>query len=82
MSQQTLTVGTLAFTNRTGAGVTLVLEPEGDCIEVPAGQTCRIVPAATAAVVIDCEVIAASDHSITVFLAAVKEVYLGSDRIR
>jgi len=82
MSELSVEVTAFVITNRFGMGITLVLEPEGDCIEIAEGEVCRIIPAMSGAAKVECEMILGSDRSITMFLSMVKEVYVNSIKVR
>ena len=77
-----ISMNAIVLTNKTESSLAYVLEPEGDVVHVPAGQSCRIVPAATPAKEIECEFVVENDKSITLFLAATKTVYLQGQQIR
>jgi hypothetical protein len=82
MSEAAVEISSFVITNKLGVASTLVLEPEGDCIDIAAGQACRIVPAASSSSKLDCELVVGPEGSITLYLSIVKEVYINSVKVR
>jgi hypothetical protein len=82
MSALAVEITSFVFTNNFGTGITLVLEPEGDCIELAEGQACTIIPAMLPASKLECELVLGLDKSITLYLPMVKDVYVDSVKVR
>jgi hypothetical protein len=82
MSALAIEITGIVIANNFGIAMTLVLEPEGDCIELAEGQVCRIIPAMLPTSKLECEVVLGSDKSITLYLSIVKEVYIDSVKVR
>ena len=82
MSALAVEITAFVIANNFGIGITLVLEPEGDCIELAKGQVCRIIPTVLPASKLECEVVLGLDKSITLYLPMVKEVYVDSIKVR
>ncbi len=82
MTSIVISISELKFTNRTNAELSLVLEPEGDVIQIPYGKTCQIVPEQKASAVLDCEIEIGSESEVTVYLAIAKHVYVDRERVR
>lgn len=75
-------ISSFEISNNRGTHLSLVLEPEGDCIELRDGQKCRIVPAMTNAEPVDCELAIESDGSLTLYLSIAKEIFVDSVKVR
>jgi hypothetical protein len=82
MTSLSVEISGFVISNKFEIDMTLVLEPEGDCIELRKGQICKIVPAMLPGSKVECELVLGSDRTITLYLPIVKEVYVDSVKVR
>ena len=82
MTSSVIAISDFKFTNRTDGELSLVLEPEGDVIQVPSGKTCQIMPEQEASAGLDCEIEIGSEGEVTIYLAIAKQVYINGECVR
>ena len=82
MASLNIVISEFTFSNRSDADLSLVLEPEGDVIQVSSGKTCQIKPEQATDAGLNCEVEFGSEGEVTVYLAIVKQVYIDGERVR
>lgn len=82
MSSPAIPITGFQFTNRTDSEQALILEPEGDVIWIPAGQSCQITTDGPIHGERNCEVEFGAAGELTLYLAVVKQVCIGGKRIR
>ncbi len=82
MASSVIAISDLKFSNRTDSELSLVLEPEGDVIQVPSGKTCQIASYQESGPGLNCEVEFGSEGEVTVYLAITKQVYINGERVR
>ncbi len=82
MPSSTITITTFTVTNQSDREMNLMLEPEGDVIQVPCGKACQIKAESTPKAEVDCEIESASNGDLTLYLSVTKEVYVDGERVR
>ena len=79
---ETIPISALTFLNRSNSEIKLLLEPEGDVVQVPIGTSCEIKADQPTNRQLDCEIEWGANSELTVYLSVAKQVFLDGERVR